>query len=151
MQIAARLLPLVSEPPRPQHTHTPATGVPQIGIISVVPKVGLPLGFVYSCWLSSLYCFEYTWINTGEWAQRGGVPWYASGRRHALRCGCFTVVWHLRLLFSPPSPDPRHQLHQTSGWSFNRRLDAFERHWAYFLGFGLPFTTVTYFLNFLYG
>jgi etoposide-induced 2.4 mRNA len=62
--------------------------------------LGMLLSLVYSSWLTSLYCFEYTWLN--------------------------------------------------AGWNLNRRLEYFERHWAYFLGFGLPFTAATYFLSFLY-
>ena len=74
----------------------------QVDLLPIIlPWIGTPLSFIYSCWLSSLYCFEYSWINTG-------LP-------------------------------------------FGRRLDAFESHWAYFLGFGLPFTAATFFLPFLIG
>lgn len=63
-----------------------------------LPVVGPIIAFAYTCWLTSLYSFEYTWIN--------------------------------------------------EGWSVQRRLDYFERHWAYFFGFGVPFTLITFWLPF---
>ncbi|EGD82092.1 hypothetical protein PTSG_02772 [Salpingoeca rosetta] len=59
---------------------------------------GPVLSFIFSCWITSLYCFEYGWIN--------------------------------------------------AGWSLNKRIKFFERHWAYFFGFGFPFTIITFFWEF---
>eukprot|EP00051_Salpingoeca_urceolata_P024415 m.429022 g.429022 ORF g.429022 m.429022 type:complete len:207 (+) comp20235_c0_seq11:340-960(+) len=73
----------------------------QVGLMQAVPMVGTPLSFVYTCWLYSLYSFEYTWLN--------------------------------------------------ARWSVRKRLDYYESHWAYFLGFGVPFTVATFFLSFFVG
>ncbi|KAI7892592.1 etoposide-induced protein 2.4-domain-containing protein [Mucor mucedo] len=35
------------------------------------------------------------------------------------------------------------------GWNIEKRLAYMEKHWAYFVGFGLPVTVVTFFLSFL--
>eukprot|EP00730_Choanoeca_flexa_P015367 TRINITY_DN7044_c0_g1_i3.p2 TRINITY_DN7044_c0_g1~~TRINITY_DN7044_c0_g1_i3.p2 ORF type:complete len:320 (+),score=48.69 TRINITY_DN7044_c0_g1_i3:115-1074(+) len=71
----------------------------EASLFTFIPQIGLPLSFLYNCWISSLYCFEYSWIN--------------------------------------------------NGWSLQRRVEYFEQHWAYFLGFGLPFTAATFFLSFM--
>jgi len=72
----------------------------EASLLLFIPRVGPALSIIYSSWIMSLYCFEYTWLN--------------------------------------------------AGWSLEKRLEYFERHWLYFLGFGLPFTLPTSFLTFLY-
>eukprot|EP00045_Choanoeca_perplexa_P022442 m.9567 g.9567 ORF g.9567 m.9567 type:complete len:317 (-) comp9448_c0_seq1:58-1008(-) len=71
----------------------------EASLFTLMPQIGLPLSFLYNCWISSLYCFEYSWIN--------------------------------------------------AGWSLQTRVEYFETHWAFFLGFGLPFTAATFFLPFM--
>merc|ERR1711916_262107 len=71
----------------------------QASAMAFIPTIGPILCFIYTCWITSLYCFEYSWIS--------------------------------------------------AGWSLQKRVTYFEEHWAYFLGFGLAYTTATYFLSFL--
>lgn len=35
----------------------------QINLLYYLPVVGAPLYFVHSCWLASIYCFEYRWVH----------------------------------------------------------------------------------------
>ena len=110
LQVPARRLRALNHPAPPClrlatslfSNHAPPPSPSQSVLVLWIPPTyfGMLLSLVYSSWLTSLYCFEYTWLN--------------------------------------------------AGWSLNRRLNYFERHWAYFLGFGLPFTAATYFLSFLY-
>lgn len=64
-------------------------------LVFYIPQVGQPLSFALLCWLASLYCFEYRWVNLG--------------------------------------------------WDSAQRISYFERHWAYFLGFGFPLASLTFF------
>lgn len=106
----------------------------QISILGLIPTVGRPLSFVFSCWLASLYCFEYTWINAGR-------CW--DGRSE-----CFPVF--LFVLFKGSTLAIYCPVLLPSGWTLPKRLDFFQRHWAYFLGWGLPFTLMTYFIPFFH-
>jgi etoposide-induced 2.4 mRNA len=35
----------------------------EINVLYYLPVVGPPLYFVHSCWLASIYCFEYRWVH----------------------------------------------------------------------------------------
>lgn len=66
----------------------------EMNLLFYIPYVGPVIYFIHSCWLASIYCFEYRWMY-----QR---------------------------------------------WGSAARLDYFERHWLYFVGFGFPLSLVTY-------
>eukprot|EP00055_Hartaetosiga_balthica_P010614 m.45867 g.45867 ORF g.45867 m.45867 type:complete len:334 (+) comp7238_c0_seq1:110-1111(+) len=71
----------------------------ETSLVGMLPY-GLYISIIFNCWVTSLYCFEYGWLN--------------------------------------------------AGWSLQARVVYFEKHWAYFLGFGFPFVIATYFMSFLY-
>mmetsp|Transcript_97985 Transcript_97985/g.204401 ORF Transcript_97985/g.204401 Transcript_97985/m.204401 type:complete len:340 (-) Transcript_97985:152-1171(-) len=35
----------------------------EINLMSYLPRIGNPLFFIHSCWLGSIYCFEYRWVH----------------------------------------------------------------------------------------
>eukprot|EP00049_Salpingoeca_infusionum_P014790 m.280925 g.280925 ORF g.280925 m.280925 type:complete len:181 (-) comp15751_c2_seq4:183-725(-) len=73
----------------------------EASFLALLPTYGQAMSFCFTCWVASLYCFEYSWLS--------------------------------------------------AGMSLDQRRLFFERNWLYCLGFGVPITLATFFLNFVVG
>lgn len=47
----------------------------EMNLISYLPIVGPPLYFLHSCWLASMYCFEYRWVHL-RWASNTRLDYF---------------------------------------------------------------------------
>lgn len=49
----------------------------QMQLLAYVPYVGPALYFLHSCWLASIYCFEYRWVHL-QWTSKQRLEYFES-------------------------------------------------------------------------
>jgi len=47
----------------------------QMYVLKTMPGIGTPLYFVFTCWLVSIYCFEYRWAHM-QWSSRARLNYF---------------------------------------------------------------------------
>eukprot|EP00042_Codosiga_hollandica_P027835 m.141437 g.141437 ORF g.141437 m.141437 type:complete len:346 (+) comp52600_c0_seq6:271-1308(+) len=105
----------------------------QAWALMFIPTIGPIFSFVYTSWLCSLWCFEYAWVSEGIFGLVSLSP------SPLLLCSLLLLSSLLSSLLTVVG----------EGWDLKRRIEYFENKWAYFLGFGMPFTIVTSYFSFM--
>merc|ERR1719238_1388573 len=69
----------------------------QMQLLAYVPYVGPALYFLHSCWLASIYCFEYRWVHL-RWGSNARLDYF---ERHWLYFAGFGFPVSLASFLSP--------------------------------------------------